>query len=122
MKTNNKQLFRAAINLLAASAVRGEYITTEDIRWAIDVAVRTAEEFPDDDQLSTPTDDECKEAVIAAFKLNNDKKMSKTRLSNTIEIISRVKKVIADYMISSAEGLGVIKSTPRGNCIDYSLV
>lgn len=110
----------AVINLLAASTVRGEDVTREDILWAIDIASRTADEL-DDGATETPSDEDVHNTIKAAFDILNGNKATKSTLTNAVMLKGRYKRMIADYIVSRAETLHIIKSTPRGNCIDYSL-
>ena len=93
---------------------------------ALDMTTKLIEKIPDDepeenDKDDVPTDEECRTAICSAFDGDKKRKMTKSQLSNAIILQLKVKRMIAEYIISRAEGLGVIKSKPRGNCIDYLL-
>jgi hypothetical protein len=94
---------------------------------AIDMTTKLIEKIPDDepnenDEYDVPTDEECVNAVKAALRVMNDRASTKSQLVNAIVLKYKVKKMIAEYIISRAEGLGVIKAKPRGNCTDYKLI
>ena len=121
MNPSTSQLYMAAINLLAASTAKGEEVTREDILWAIDIASRTAEELEDTKPTIVPADEEVKKVVTQAFNTMYKKKFSKSMLRNAMMLKCGYRRFIADYVIERAEVLNIVKSSPRGNCIDYSL-
>lgn len=94
---------------------------------AIDMTMKLVEKIPDDesketDEYEVPSDEECANAVKSALRVMNDRASTKSQLVNAIVLKYKVKKMIAEYIISRAEGLGIIKAKPRGNCTDYKLV
>ncbi len=92
---------------------------------AIDMTMKLIEKIPDDQQeaeYELPSEEECKKVIKEAFRVMNDRSSTKSQLVNAILLKHKIKRMIAEYMISRAEAAGIIKAIPRGNCIDYQLV
>jgi hypothetical protein len=119
MKTTSSQIFMAAVNLLAASTVKGEQVTREDVLWAIDVVRRTAEEINDGD--ITPSSDDVVKTIKQVFGVLNNRPSTKTAIVNAILLKGNIKRNEAEYMVAAAETLGVIVAQKNGNRIDYTL-
>ena len=103
-------------------AINSDELTSK----AYDLTMKLIEKIPDDEpkgseDYNVPSDEECLTSVKAAFRVMNDRQSTKSQLANAIVLKFKVKKMIAEYIISRAEGLGLIKAFPRGNCIDYAL-
>lgn len=92
---------------------------------ALDMTLKLVEKIPDDQQeaeYELPSEEECKKVIKEAFRVMNDRSSTKSQLVNAILLKHKIKRMIAEYMISRAEAVGIIKAIPRGNCIDYQLV
>ena len=92
---------------------------------ALDMTMKLVEKIPDDQQeaeYELPSEEECKKVIKEAFRVMNDRSSTKSQLVNAILLKHKIKRMIAEYMISRAEAVGIIKAIPRGNCIDYQLV
>ena len=92
---------------------------------ALDMTMKLVEKIPDDQQeaeYELPSEEECKKIIKEAFRVMNDRSSTKSQLVNAILLKHKIKRMIAEYMISRAEAIGIIKAIPRGNCIDYQLV
>ncbi len=92
---------------------------------ALDMTMKLVEKIPDDQQeaeYELPSEEECKKVIKEAFRVMNDRSSTKSQLVNAILLKHKIKRMIAEYMISRAEAIGIIKAIPRGNCIDYQLV
>lgn len=92
---------------------------------ALDMTMKLIEKIPDDQQeaeYELPSEEECKKVIKEAFRVMNDRSSTKSQLVNAILLKHKIKRMIAEYMISRAEAVGIIKAIPRGNCIDYQLV
>lgn len=92
---------------------------------ALDMTMKLVEKIPDDQQeaeYELPSEEECKKVIKEAFRVMNDRSSTKSQLVNAILLKHKIKRMIAEYMISRAEAFGIIKAIPRGNCIDYQLV
>lgn len=102
----------AAVNLLAASTVKGEQVTREDILWAIDVVSRTADEINDGD--ITPSSDEVVKTIKQVFGVLNNRPSTKTAIVNAIMLKGNIKHNEAEYMVAAAQSLGVIVPQKSG--------
>ena len=92
---------------------------------ALDMTMKLVEKIPNDQQeaeYELPSEEECKKVIKEAFRVMNDRSSTKSQLVNAILLKHKIKRMIAEYMISRAEAVGIIKAIPRGNCIDYQLV
>lgn len=92
---------------------------------ALDMTMKLVEKIPDDQQeveYELPSEEECEKVIKEAFRVMNDRSSTKSQLVNAILLKHKIKRMIAEYMISRAEAVGIIKAIPRGNCIDYQLV
>ena len=92
---------------------------------AIDMTMKLIDKIPADEnetEDNLPSEEECLKVIKEAFRVMNDRASTKSQLVNAILLKRKMKRMIAEYMISQAEASGIIKAIPRGNCIDYQLV
>lgn len=125
MKVSPSQLYMATINLISgALADLGIQwpITNESIKTYIDIAKRTASLIEDDDESESnlPSPEEVKKCMQQIFKLFNDRPSTKTAIVNALMLKGK-KRNVAEYMVSKAEGMEIIKPQQNGNRIDYTL-
>ena len=125
MKVSPSQLYMATINLISgALADPGVQwpITTESIKTYIDIAKRTASLIEDDDEseVNLPSSEEVKKCMQQIFKLFNNRPSTKTAIVNALMLKGK-KRNVAEYMVSKAEGMEIIKPQQNGNRIDYTL-
>lgn len=115
----------ATINLISGALADPDVqwpITTESIKTYIDIAKRTASLIEDDDEseVNLPSPEEVKKCMQQIFKLFNDRPSTKTAIVNALMLKGK-KRNVAEYMVSKAEGMEIIKPQQNGNRIDYTL-
>ena len=115
----------ATINLISGALADPDVqwpITTESIKTYIDIAKRTASLIEDDDEseVNLPSAEEVKKCMQQIFKLFNDRPSTKTAIVNALMLKGK-KRNVAEYMVSKAEGMEIIKPQQNGNRIDYTL-
>lgn len=125
MKVSPSQLYMATINLISGALADPDVqwpITTESIKTYIDIAKRTASLIEDDDEseVNLPSAEEVKKCMQQIFKLFNDRPSTKTAIVNALMLKGK-KRNVAEYMVSKAEGMEIIKPQQNGNRIDYTL-
>ena len=125
MKVSPSQLYMATINLISGALADTDVqwpITTESIKTYIDIAKRTASLIEDDDEseVNLPSAEEVKKCMQQIFKLFNDRPSTKTAIVNALMLKGK-KRNVAEYMVSKAEGMEIIKPQQNGNRIDYTL-
>lgn len=125
MKVSPSQLYMATINLISGSLADPDIqwpITTESIKTYIDIAKRTASLIEDDDESESnlPSPEEVKKCIQQIFKLFNNRPSTKTAIVNALMLKGK-KRNVAEYMVSKAEGMEIIKPQQNGNRIDYTL-
>ena len=125
MKVSPSQLYMATINLISGALADPEVqwpITTESIKAYIDIAKRTASLIEDDDEseVNLPSPEEVKKCMQQIFKLFNNRPSTKTAIVNALMLKGK-KRNVAEYMVSKAEGMEIIKPQQNGNRIDYTL-
>ena len=125
MKVSPSQLYMATINLISGALADPDVqwpITTESIKTYIDIAKRTASLIEDDDESESnlPSPEEVKKCMQQIFKLFNNRPSTKTAIVNALMLKGK-KRNVAEYMVSKAEGMEIIKPQQNGNRIDYTL-
>ena len=125
MKVSPSQLYMATINLISGALSDPDIqwpITNESIKTYIDIAKRTASLIEDDDEseVNLPSAEEVKKCMQQIFKLFNDRPSTKTAIVNALMLKGK-KRNVAEYMVSKAEGMEIIKPQQNGNRIDYTL-
>jgi hypothetical protein len=125
MKVSPSQLYMATINLISGALADPDIqwpITTESIKTYIDIAKRTASLIEDDDESESnlPSPEEVKKCMQQIFKLFNNRPSTKTAIVNALMLKGK-KRNVAEYMVSKAEGMEIIKPQQNGNRIDYTL-
>ena len=125
MKVSPSQLYMATINLISGALADPDVqwpITTESIKTYIDIAKRTASLIEDDDEseVNLPSPEEVKKCMQQIFKLFNNRPSTKTAIVNALMLKGK-KRNVAEYMVSKAEGMEIIKPQQNGNRIDYTL-
>ena len=125
MKVSPSQLYMATINLISGALADPDIqwpITNESIKTYIDIAKRTASLIEDDDESESnlPSPEEVKKCMQQIFKLFNNRPSTKTTIVNAL-ILKGKKRNVAEYMVSKAEGMEIIKPQQNGNRIDYTL-
>ena len=125
MKVSPSQLYMATINLISGALADPDIqwpITNESIKTYIDIAKRTASLIEDDDEseVNLPSPEEVKKCMQQIFKLFNDRPSTKTAIVNALMLKGK-KRNVAEYMVSKAEGMEIIKPQQNGNRIDYTL-
>ena len=125
MKVSPSQLYMATINLISGALEDPGIqwpITNESIKTYIDIAKRTASLIEDDDEseLNLPSAEEVKKCMQQIFKLFNNRPSTKTAIVNALMLKGK-KRNVAEYMVSKAEGMEIIKPQQNGNRIDYTL-
>ena len=125
MKVSPSQLYMATINLISGALADPDVqwpITDASIKTHIDIAKRTASLIEDDDEseLNLPSAEEVKKCMQQIFKLFNDRPSTKTAIVNALMLKGK-KRNVAEYMVSKAEGMEIIKPQQNGNRIDYTL-
>lgn len=125
MKVSPSQLYMATINLISGALADPDIqwpITTESIKTYIDIAKRTASLIEDDDESESnlPSPEEVKKCIQQIFKLFNNRPSTKTAIVNALMLKGK-KRNVAEYMVSKAEGMEIIKPQQNGNRIDYTL-
>jgi hypothetical protein len=125
MKVSPSQLYMATINLISGALADPDIqwpITNESIKTYIDIAKRTASLIEDDDESESnlPSPEEVKKCMQQIFKLFNNRPSTKTAIVNALMLKGK-KRNVAEYMVSKAEGMEIIKPQQNGNRIDYTL-
>lgn len=125
MKVSPSQLYMATINLISGALADPDVqwpITDTSIKTYIDIAKRTASLIEDDDEseVNLPSAEEVKKCMQQIFKLFNDRPSTKTAIVNALMLKGK-KRNVAEYMVSKAEGMEIIKPQQNGNRIDYTL-
>ena len=125
MKVSPSQLYMATINMISGALADPDIqwpITNESIKTYIDIAKRTASLIEDDDESESniPSPEEVKKCMQQIFKLFNNRPSTKTTIVNAL-ILKGKKRNVAEYMVSKAEGMEIIKPQQNGNRIDYTL-
>ena len=125
MKVSPSQLYMATINLISGALEDPGIqwpITNESIKTYIDIAKRTASLIEDDDEseVNLPSPEEVKKCMQQIFKLFNNRPSTKTAIVNALMLKGK-KRNVAEYMVSKAEGMEIIKPQQNGNRIDYTL-
>jgi hypothetical protein len=125
MKVSPSQLYMAKINLISGALADPNIqwpITNESIKTYIDIAKRTASLIEDDDESESnlPSPEEVKKCMQQIFKLFNNRPSTKTAIVNALMLKGK-KRNVAEYMVSKAEGMEIIKPQQNGNRIDYTL-
>lgn len=125
MKVSPSQLYMATINLISGALADPDVqwpITDASIKTYIDIAKRTASLIEDDDEseLNLPSAEEVKKCMQQIFKLFNNRPSTKTAIVNALMLKCK-KRNVAEYMVSKAEGMEIIKPQQNGNRIDYTL-
>ena len=125
MKVSPSQLYMATINLISGALADPDVlwpITNESIKAYIDIAKRTASLIKDDDEseVNLPSAEEVKKCMQQIFKLFNNRPSTKTAIVNALMLKGK-KRNVAEYMVSKAEGMEIIKPQQNGNRIDYTL-
>jgi hypothetical protein len=125
MKVSPSQLYMATINLISGALADPNIqwpITNESIKTYIDIAKRTASLIEDDDESESnlPSPEEVKKCMQQIFKLFNNRPSTKTAIVNALMLKGK-KRNVAEYMVSKAEGMEIIKPQQNGNRIDYTL-
>ena len=125
MKVSPSQLYMATINLISGALADPDIqwpITNEFIKTYIDIAKRTASLIEDDDESESnlPSPEEVKKCMQQIFKLFNNRPSTKTAIVNALMLKGK-KRNVAEYMVSKAEGMEIIKPQQNGNRIDYTL-
>ena len=125
MKVSPSQLYMATINLISGALEDPGIqwpITNESIKTYIDIAKRTASLIEDDDESESnlPSPEEVKKCMQQIFKLFNNRPSTKTAIVNALMLKGK-KRNVAEYMVSKAEGMEIIKPQQNGNRIDYTL-
>ena len=125
MKVSPSQLYMATINLISGALADPDIqcpITNESIKTYIDIAKRTASliEYDDESESNLPSPEEVKKCMQQIFKLFNNRPSTKTAIVNALMLKGK-KRNVAEYMVSKAEGMEIIKPQQNGNRIDYTL-
>jgi len=125
MKVSPSQLYMATINLISGALADPDIqwpITNESIKTYIDIAKRTASLIEDDDESESnlPSPEDVKKCMQQIFKLFNNRPSTKTAIVNALMLKGK-KRNVAEYMVSKAEGMEIIKPQQNGNRIDYTL-
>jgi len=125
MKVSPSQLYMATVNLISGALAYPDIqwpITNESIKTYIDIAKRTASLIEDDDESESnlPSPEDVKKCMQQIFKLFNNRPSTKTAIVNALMLKGK-KRNVAEYMVSKAEGMEIIKPQQNGNRIDYTL-
>ena len=114
----------AAINLISGALsdpACSWKLETEKIKACIDIAKRTAALIEEEDKNDlTPSDKDVIDSISQIFKSLNNKPSTRSAIVATL-VLKGIGRSIAEYMVSRAEALSIIKPKREGSRIDYTL-
>lgn len=114
----------AAINLINGALSNNTSIwdiKDRDINACINIAKCTAlliEEDSDSDLI--PSAEDVSTSIKQVFKMLNEKPSTKSAIVNAL-MLKGIKRNVAEYMVSKAKGMGIIKPHQAGNRTEYTL-